>query len=212
MISLALLFAPTSSYGLYTYGWPTGTSGLSFLGVGSGILLGSLVSTWFSNRAYLWMNKKLEGRFSNSDLESTTENRSRSTELLPEGRMFMLQIGVTIIPIGLIIFAWTAGRTHWIAPLIGASIFAAGFIIIYVSFQIYLVDIFGRFAASALATATILRSALGCVFTVIGFQLYKTLDYSWGTMILAFLCIALLPLPVVLTIYGPRLRKKEIKF
>ena len=217
MISLALLFSPTSSYGLYTYGWPTATSGLSFLGTGSGILLGSFIAIKFSDSAYAWTNARRQKKLNYlSALEQRTHgNRqaeSLDAECLPEGRMLMLQIGMLVIPIGLTIFAWTAGRTHWIVPLIGASTFATGFIIVYVNFQTYIVDIFGQFAASALATATILRSVLGCTFTVFGFEMYQNLGYAWATMVLVFICLAMLPLPIILTVFGPRLRKKRLEF
>ena len=219
MVSLALLFSPASNYGLFTYAWTTATSGLSFLGIGSGILLGSFIATLCSNGAYVWMNARWQKKLSPDSIVEGGASQghgpnesSHSTSASPEGRMLMLQVGMLLIPVGLILFAWTAGRTHWIVPLIGAAVFAIGFIVVYVNFQTYMVDIFGRFAASALATATILRSVLGCIFTIIGFKMYESLGYAWGTMILAFLCIAMLPLPLLLTVHGPQLRKREFTF
>lgn len=80
----------------------------------------------------------------------------------------------------------------------------------YVCIQTYLVDAFEEFAASALAAAIVTRCVITCVFTVVGFQLYRSLGYAWGTMLLAFICIAMIPIPFVLQVYGPKLRAKQL--
>nr|POE78084.1 efflux pump rdc3 [Quercus suber] len=211
LLSLSLLFAPTKQSGLFTYGWTDGTSGLSFLGIGVGVVLGGFISAKLADRIYQWQNARLTKKKFANDSKDDPEV-VRPTEVYPESRLFLLQVGMIVVPLGLIVYAWSAGRTHWIVPLLGAAIFATGMIIVYVAFQIYLVDIFGRFAASALATATILRSILGCVLTVVGTDLYERLNYDWGTMLLAFLCLAMLPLPLIFMKIGPQLRKKEVNF
>lgn len=106
--------------------------------------------------------------------------RTGSEEPLPESRMLFLIVGMFLVPAGLIVFAWSAQKqTHWVIPLVGAGIFAIGMLMAYVCIQTYLVDVFDEFAASALAANIFLRSSTACVFSLIGFQLYKSLGYGW---------------------------------
>ena len=104
----------------------------------------------------------------------------------PEHRLVPMQISFIVVPIGLIIFAWGAEKqTPWPVPLLGALLFALGMIVSYVCIQIYLVDTFERWAASALAATIISRSIFGCVFSVVGFQLYTSLGYGWSVSLSA---------------------------
>lgn len=85
-----------------------------------------------------------------------------------------------LIPAGLFIFGWCAqAHTHWSLPLLGSAIFSCGMQIAYVSIQVYMVDTFRTYAASALAANAICRGTLGCVLTIVGFKLFEGLGYGW---------------------------------
>ncbi|KAF2197445.1 MFS general substrate transporter, partial [Delitschia confertaspora ATCC 74209] len=193
LITILLLFGPTSMYGLYSYHWKDGTTGLAYLGAGVGSLVGMMITGKFMNTSFA------------SGL-ARQKKRTGSSVPTPELRLPFLQLGMVIVPIGLIVFAWSAGRTHWIVPLLGACIFGAGMLMGYVCIHTYLVDCFGKYSASALAAAIVTRCVITCAFCIVGFELYRKLGYDWGSMLLAFLCIALIPIPFVLQRYGPRLR------
>lgn len=99
----------------------------------------------------------------------------------PESRMLFLQIGMLIVPFGLILFAWTAEKQqHWALPLLGAAIFASGIVMAFVCVQTYLADVYGEYSASALAAMIAARSIGSCVFSVVGSQLYVSLGYGWS--------------------------------
>ncbi|KAF7945542.1 hypothetical protein EAE96_010309 [Botrytis aclada] len=199
LITLILLFGPISSYGLYTYGWTQGTAGLAYLGVGIGNIIGTFVAIVYMNRTYAFITNR--------------HREEMGTEAPPEARLLLLKFSMIILPIGLIIFAWSAQyRVHWAVPLLGAAIFSTGSILGFVCIQVYLVDIFGNFAASALATTILLRSIVGCIFSIVGFKLYVSLGYGWGTTLLALICASMIPIPFLLDHYGPKLRAKRITF
>jgi hypothetical protein len=199
LITILLLFGPYELYGLYSYHWKNGTTGLAYLGAGIGSLIAMVIIGKLMNRSFA------------SGL-ARQEKRTGSSVPTPELRLPFLQLGMVIVPVGLIVFAWSAGRTHWIVPLLGACIFGAGMLMAYVCIQTYLVDCFGKWAASALAGAMVTRCVITSAFCIFGFQLYRKLGYAWGSMLLAFLCIAMIPIPFVLQKYGPRLREKQISF
>ena len=94
--------------------------------------------------------------------------------------MPLLQLGMTLVPIGLIVFGWSVQeQTHWVIPFLGVAIFCCGFQVAYISVQVYIVDAFEIYAASALAGSAVSRGVISCVLTVFGFKLYVSLGYGW---------------------------------
>jgi hypothetical protein len=74
--------------------------------------------------------------------------------------------------------------------------------------QTYLVDCYGKYAASALAANTVLRSILGCFLPLAGPAMYAQLGLGWGNSLLAFIALAFSPVPFVFFIYGERIRER----
>ena len=73
--------------------------------------------------------------------------------------------------------------------------------------QTYLVDAFTLHAASALAANTVLRSLIGALLPLAGQQMYDTLGLGWGNSLLAFISVAMCPIPWIFYRYGERIRK-----
>jgi hypothetical protein len=124
------------------YGENVGIIGLNYIGLGLGALVGFVFSL-FSNTVYQRLTEANNGKG------------------LPEYRLPTLFITAWFIPIALFWYGWSAqAHTHWIMPVIGTWWFGIGVVSIFVAISNYLVDGF-RFAASALAAATVLRSLFG---------------------------------------------------
>ena len=103
----------------------------------------------------------------------------------PEFRVPLLFPASLLVPAGLFIYGWTAQyHTHWIGPNVGAAVFAAGTIICFQGIQTYLIDSFTKYAASAIASATVLRSLAGFGFPLFAPYMYAKLDYGWGKLAL----------------------------
>lgn len=75
--------------------------------------------------------------------------------------------------------------------------------------QTYLVDVFTIYAASAMAAISFLRSIFSAFLPLGGLDLYDSLGLGWGNSLLAFISFCLLSIPIVFTIFGERIRKKE---
>ena len=86
---------------------------------------------------------------------------------------------MVVVPFGLIMFAWTAGRVHWAGYMVGAFIFGIGMLMSYIYIQSYLVDCFGEYSTSALAAVILARFPITFLFCLFGFELYKNLGYDW---------------------------------
>jgi hypothetical protein len=69
---------------------------------------------------------------------------------------------------GLFIFAWTIDPNFpWITPCIGTAMLSLGFFTIFQSALNYLVDTFQKYAASAVAANTIMRSIFAGAFSLL---------------------------------------------
>ena len=74
----------------------------------------------------------------------------------------------------------------------------------------YLVDAYVQFAASAIAASTVFRSLFGALLPLAGGRMYDALGLGWGTSLLAFIAVAMIPVPIVFMKYGERIRARNL--
>ena len=75
--------------------------------------------------------------------------------------------------------------------------------------QLYLVDAF-RYAASAIAAATVIRSLFGFVFPLFGEQMFDRLHDGGGYSLLAGLAIVIgIPFPIWIYYHGENIRARS---
>lgn len=127
----------------------------------------------------------------------------------PETRIRPALIGCYAIPIGMFWFAWTNSPSiHWMASVSAGVPFGFGFGLVFVSILNYLMDAYTVYSASALAANTVLRCIFGAVFPLFAPYMYANLGIHWASSIPAFLAVLCIPFPIILTIYGPAIRKR----
>ena len=170
-----------------------GIGGLNYISLGVGFFLGTQICAPVNDRIYRRLKKR-------------NDNVGR-----PEFRIPLMIPGSLLVPLGLFIYGWSSQyHTHWIGPNIGAALFAAGVIIGFQCIQTYLVDSYTRFAASAIAAATVLRSLAGFGFPLFAPSMYDALHYGWGNSLLGFIAIGLgVPAPFLLWFFGKKLRERS---
>ncbi|EPE24116.1 MFS general substrate transporter [Glarea lozoyensis ATCC 20868] len=202
LLSIFVAFVFGQLYLLYTtitfvfearFHFGTSIAGLSFLGLAVGMLLGAGIF----------------GALSDQTLKSRAK-KSENCEMKPEYRLPIMVYGAILIPIGLIIYGWTAEKTDaWIAPIIGTAIVGTGMMATFIPTQAYLVDAFPLYSASAVAANTVLRSISGAFLPLAGPPMYAALGLGWGNSLLALIAILLIPFPAFLIVYGERIRKSS---
>lgn len=140
--------------------------------------------------------------------------RSGKGEMKPEYRLPLMVYISPIMPVGFFIYGWSANaHTHWIVPILGTLVIGLGSLFVIIPAQIYLVDAFGPYAASALAANTVLRSLFGTFLPLAGPYMYESLGLGWGNSLLGFLSLAFAPVPWFFYKYGEQVRKRyEIKW
>ncbi|KAJ5118393.1 hypothetical protein N7526_010030 [Penicillium atrosanguineum] len=175
------------------YNESIGIGGLNYISLGLGFWAGSQICAPLNDRIY-------------RGLKARNDNVGR-----PEFRVPLLIVGAVLIPTGLFIYGWTAQEhCHWIAPNIGAFLLGMGTIVSFQCMQTYMVDTYTRFAASALAAGSFLRSVAGFGFPLFAPYMYDKLHYGWGNSVLAFIALGFgIPAPIFLWKYGEALRKKS---
>ncbi|KAI0394552.1 MFS general substrate transporter [Xylariaceae sp. FL0594] len=174
-----------------SYGFNLWQVGLSFLGILVGMVLGAALNPlWHRMHATL-----------------VSENDGVSE---PEFHLLSSIAGAVLVPVGLFWFAWTSfGWVHWILPIIGSAIFGCGTLLSFNGVFTFLVDSYPLYAASALAANSFLRCAFAAAFPLFGKQMYRGLGNQWASSVLAFVTLALTPLPYVFYRIGKRVRQRS---
>jgi MFS family permease len=178
-----------------TYHFSSGSVGLTFLGLGVGGLTGLAF--------FVWSNEKKKA------VEARDRSIAAAAGIEPEYRLAMLIPGAILIPIGLLLYGWTAEyHMHWIVPIISTALIGIGNTVVFMCISLYLVDAFTVYAASALTANTVIRSVMGAVLPLAGQKMYNTLGLGWGNSLLAFVALAMLAVPLILFKWGEPLRKR----
>lgn len=149
---------------------------------------------------------------------------ARGEKVAPEARLPGACVGAVLLPVGLFWFAWTSTpNVHWIVPIIASVPFGAGFLLIFSSMTLYLIDAYELYAASALASAAVLRAIFAAVFPLFTTYMYKNLGLHWaGTReyssllghplispVVGFLSLSCTPMPFLFYRYGYVLRRNS---
>ncbi|KAF7949915.1 uncharacterized protein EAE97_003424 [Botrytis byssoidea] len=170
------------------YSFTPGQSGLAYLGLMFGSLFCQLTLARFSDRYMLKMEAK------NNDKR-------------PEYRLPPMFIGAFLLPIGFFWYGWSLEyHNHWIVPVLGSSVIAIGILFSYLPVQMYLVDTYTIYAASATGACTIIRSICSALMPLSANPLHDDLGYGWGNSVLAFIAIGFVPVALLVLRYGERIR------
>jgi len=167
----------------------SGVGALPFISIMIGAILGALSISYMTKTRFA---------------RKTLENKGI---IIPEERLPAMIIGSLILPAGLFWFGWTSSpHISWI-PQTAAGVFIGwGIVMVFLQGFNYIIDVYLEFAASAIAANTFLRSLFGAGFPLFAGQMFARLGVPWASSTLAFLCIALVPAPIVFFYFGEKVR------
>lgn len=187
---LYILFTTFTAVFTNQYHWHGGITGLSFLGLGIGSLIGQMLYIHFGNR--------------------TVSKHIARGDFKPEMRLQIMCIGGFFLPVGLLIYGWSANfQTHYMVPLFGTGIIGFGLLMTFMPANTYLIDVFTTHAASAMAANTVLRSLMAALVPLSSQKMYAALGLGWGNSLLAFVSLTLVPIPFLFIKYGERIRARS---
>lgn len=152
-------------------------------------------------------------------------------KIAPEFRLWYSMLGGSVaIPVSLFWMAWTSRPDISIWSPLGASVlFGYGILCIFItryvhwvshlhddhkltniscSYQ-YIIDSYEIYAASALASVTMIRYVASGGMVIVATPFYKNLGVPYTLTIMACLSALMTPLPFVFYKYGPWIRSKS---
>lgn len=137
---------------------------------------------------------------------------SKRRQPTPEDRLVGALIGAPFPAISLFVLGATSHKwVIWVGPALSGLAFGYGMVLIYYSLNNYIIDTYAKYAASALATKVFLRSAGGAAFPLFVTYIYDGIGLPWGSFLLAFVSLAMVPIPFAFYKYGASLRAKLCK-
>ncbi|KAK1724410.1 major facilitator superfamily domain-containing protein [Colletotrichum acutatum] len=173
-------------------GWSLGVGTLPFLSLGLGIVLGGVVVLLHLKYRYAKIYKA-DGK------------------VPPEERLIPMIFGAVSLPIGMFWFAWTSDPDiHWASQVLAGIPTGIGIMTIFIQGLVYLIDTYAQLSNSAIAANVFLRSWVGAGFTMFATSMYNKLGVAWASSLLGFICVSLIPVPVLFFKYGEVIRKKSV--
>lgn len=131
---------------------------------------------------------------------------------IPEGRLLGMMVGSFFFAGGLFWLCWGGDfpdSVHWMVPTVGVLFVGFGLVSIFQSCINYLVDCYLKYAASAVAANSILRSICGAVFPLFAYPMFMNLHVKWAGTLLGCIGVILIPVPFVFFKYGHLIRKNS---
>lgn len=174
-----------------TYGWSIGITSLVYLALLVGYMLSLSVFWTLSDKTVVRMTEANGGVYE------------------PEMRLPYCIWFALILPMSFFWYGWSAAKaTHWIVPVIGIVPFGIGCIGVWMPIQAYVVDAWPQHAASGLAAFAVLRCTVAAFLPLAGPQMYEALGVGWGTSLLGFIAVGLIPIPTLIFRYGKTMRTR----
>ncbi|KAL4997131.1 major facilitator superfamily domain-containing protein [Aspergillus recurvatus] len=135
--------------------------------------------------------------------------KANNNRPVPEARLPPMMLGSVVFAAGLFIFGWTSQLDiYWFPSMVGGACMGLGFFTIFQAALNYLIDTFQTVAASAVAANTFLRSVFAGCFPLFATAMFRNLGVPWASSVLGFVAIALIPIPYLFYVFGPRIRAR----
>ena len=142
-------------------GFNLGVSGLPFISIGIGVILGSGIIAWYTQTII-------------------KANFARDGRMTPEDRLVPMIVGAAFLPIGCLWYAWTSapGISPWPQIISGIPI-GFGLQMVFLQGLAYIIDVYLINANSALSANVIVRSVIGAGFIMFATPMYQNLGVSF---------------------------------
>ncbi|KAJ4297466.1 hypothetical protein N0V90_005357 [Kalmusia sp. IMI 367209] len=173
------------------YDYDTIGIGLCFLGIVLGISTG-LLTNIFQER-YYQRQIILAG---NHDV--------------PEARVYLAKPAAVVLPVSLLVFAFTADSSiHPFVSIFASAFWGWSFYTLILMTLTYTEDAYKTYSASALAGIGLVRNVAGAGFPLLGRMLLVNMGTRNACLILAAMSLLMVPIPFILATHGEALRRRS---
>ncbi|KAJ4288446.1 hypothetical protein N0V90_011681 [Kalmusia sp. IMI 367209] len=142
---------------------------------------------------------------------SARKNTEKEGMPIPETRLY-LSIPASFIGLtgGLFYFAWTSYPSiPWIVPTVALAFVGFGMFCSVTAVTTYILDAYAKYSASAIAGVAFLENVLAAFLPLATQSMYRTLGFQWASSLLGFLALGLSIVPVVLFVFGRKIRERS---
>ncbi|KAB8200796.1 major facilitator superfamily domain-containing protein [Aspergillus parasiticus] len=174
------------------HGMNPGVGGLPYIGIIVGQLFGALGV--FAMQP--WVLRKME---------------RNGGIIMPEWRLPIAIPGAVAFSGGLFWLGWSGYRRNisWVVPTVSGLLTGFGLLTMFLPSIAYVVEARPKKAASAVAAHTFLRSLAGAIFPLFASYMFDALGVEWACTLLGCVAALLIPIPLLLYIYGARIRNRS---
>ncbi|KAE8420697.1 major facilitator superfamily domain-containing protein [Aspergillus pseudocaelatus] len=171
--------------------WNLGIAGLPFTSLLIGVVLSTVIIIVYLKTRY-------------------SRLLAQDGSVAPEEALILMFLGAVLLPVGLFWFAWTSNpEISWVPQVVSGVLIGMGLFLIFLQGLNYIIDVYTTNANSAVAANVFLRSWVGAGFTMFAAGMYSKLGVPWATSLLGFLCVALVPVPIVFYCFGASIRRRS---
>ncbi|KAF2085505.1 MFS general substrate transporter [Saccharata proteae CBS 121410] len=170
-----------------TYGFSVGQEGTVFVAIAVGALVGTCLTPLF----YLLA----EGP---------------NATLQPETRLWSAIIAAPFLAISIFWLGWTnyTSISPW-SGIMACFVFGYALIGIYISAYQYIIDSYGQYAASALASITVVRYWVAAGIHVASLPMFEGIGTHWTLTLVGIIAALLVPAPYIFYKYGAKVRSRS---
>ncbi|KAB8251921.1 major facilitator superfamily domain-containing protein [Aspergillus flavus] len=192
MLALDPIVLCMSVFASFIHGMNPGVGGLPYIGIIVGQLFGALGV--FAMQP--WVLRKME---------------RNGGIIMPEWRLPIAIPGALAFSGGLFWLGWSGYRRSisWVAPTVSGLLTGFGLLTMFLPSIAYVVEARPKKAASAVAAHTFLRSLAGAIFPLFASYMFDALGVEWACTLLGCVAALLIPIPLLLYIYGARIRNRS---
>jgi hypothetical protein len=182
-------------------GWRTPVAYLPFLSVGLGLMsalgiFSVFTMTWYKKR---WVAAQ------RAEIDGSEKGAKGQARIAPEDRLPPMILGAVLLPPSLLWFGWS-GDTHWASQVISCFFIGLSLQIIFISGIVYIVDVYFLNTVSAISIHVMVRSLVSATFPLFEGPMYESLHINYSATLLAALSALIMVSPILLRIYGSRIR------
>ncbi|OAA57434.1 Major facilitator superfamily domain, general substrate transporter [Niveomyces insectorum RCEF 264] len=197
------------------YGFSSAETGSAFLVFSFGAFISVLVCNRYLDPIYLYLTRT-RGHLQvvrSADGSSLTAAAATTTRVgRPEFRLPLACVCALALPAVICAYGWTA---EWRLPqvwllLLLVGLMGTSMVLMMVPVAAYVVDAFGLYAASAMTGVIVSRCLCGTFLPLAVAPLVARYGYGWAFTVLAGVCLAVAPIPLVVYGYGERWRQRSV--
>lgn len=189
---LYILLSTFSEMWITQYHQTVEVSGLHYVALALGEMLGSQVAGFLMDRIFRHLKSRADHR-----------------EIKPEYHLPLMLPSSLIGAAGLLMYGWTVHHhVHWAVIDLSLVVALFGFQMSGAPIQAYVIDSYPEHASSATAAMQLLRGLAAFGFPLFSPKMYEVLGYGWGNSMLALVMLIKIPAMLMLWSWGPGLRAK----